>query len=167
MPHHKSHFSNVNVFTPLWRAVKTSGRARSGQEDRLQKIIKSEKKSKTLKMHIFVQYLTLQIVLAERKAGLITVFPQLLKIMSKKGLVLSKVRREKPLAQTFRKYLTERKLEIIRIKIMLSASPSLFFHTKFTISALKSKYIFQCRSPQLGFQAFMIPLILSTNFIKQ
>ena len=82
-------------------------------------------------------------MLAERKTGLITVFPQLLKIMSKKGLVLSKVRREKSLAQTFRKYLTERKLEIIRIRIMLSASsPSLFFHTKFTISALKSKYIF-------------------------
>ena len=93
-------------------------------------------------MHIFVQYLTFQILLAERKTGLITVFPQLLKIMSKKGLVLSKVRREKSLAQTFRKYLTERKLEIIRIKIMLSASHSLFFHTKFTISALKSKYIF-------------------------
>ena len=81
-------------------------------------------------MHIFVQYLTLQIVLAERKIGLISVFPQLLKIMSKKGLVLSKVRREKSLAQTFRKYLTERKLEIIRIKIMLSASPSLFFSHK-------------------------------------
>ena len=95
-----------------------------------------------MKIHIFVQHLTLQIVLAERKTGLITVFLQLLKIMSKKGLVLSKVRREKSLAQTFRKYLTERKLEIIRIKIMLSASPSLFFHTKFTISALKSKYIF-------------------------
>ena len=93
-------------------------------------------------MHILVQHLTLQIVLAERKTGLITVFPRLLKIMSKKGLALSKVRREKSLAQTFRKYLTARKLEIIRIKIMLSASPSLFFHTKFTISALKSKYTF-------------------------
>ena len=93
-------------------------------------------------MRIVVQYLTFQIVLAERKTGLITVFHQLLKIMSKKGLVLSKVRRKKSLAQTFRKYLTQRKLEIIRIKIMLSASPSLLFHTKFTISDLKSKYIF-------------------------
>ena len=89
-----------------------------------------------------MQYLTLQIVLAERKTGLIAVFPQLLQIMSKKGLVLSKLRREKSLAQIFKKYLTERKLEIIRIKIMLSASPSLFFNTKFTISDLKSKYIF-------------------------
>ena len=71
-------------FTPLWRTVKTSGRAGSGQEDRLQKIIKSEK-SKTLKIHIFVQHLTLQIVLAERKTGLITVFPQLLKIISEKA----------------------------------------------------------------------------------
>ena len=39
--------------------------------------------------------------------------------------------------------LTERKLERTRsrIKIMLSASPSLAFHTKFTISNVKSKYI--------------------------
>ena len=42
----------------------------------------------------------------------------------KEGLKLSKMRRENWLAQIFRKDLTERKLEIIRMKIMLSATPS-------------------------------------------
>ena len=51
-----------------------------------------------------------QIVLTERKTSLITVFPQFKK-NGKEGLKLSKVRREKWLAQIFRKDLTERKLE--------------------------------------------------------
>ena len=37
-------------------------------------------------------------------------FPSIVENNSKKGLKLSKVRREKWLAQIFRKYLTERKL---------------------------------------------------------
>ena len=43
-----------------------------------------------------------------------------------------------------RKDLTETKIERTRtrVKIMLSAFPSSVFHTKFTISDLKSKYIF-------------------------
>ena len=48
----------------------------------------------------------------------------------KEGLTLSKVRREKSLAQIFRKCLTERKLEKARTDIILSASPSLFFFTQ-------------------------------------
>ena len=39
---HKSRVSHVNVFTPLWRTIKNSGRAAgsaSGQEDRLEKIV--------------------------------------------------------------------------------------------------------------------------------
>ena len=60
-----------------------------------------------------MQYLTVQIVLTERKTSLIN---------GKEGLTLSKVRREKSLAQIFRKDLTERKLEKTRMKIMLSAS---------------------------------------------
>ena len=55
-------------------------------------------------------------------------------------MTLSKVIREKLLAQIFRKDLTERKLEETRMKIMLPASPSSFFlHTKLTITDLKSK----------------------------
>ena len=45
-------------------------------------------------------------------------------------MTLSKVRGEKSLAWIFRKDLTERKLEKTRIKIMLSAFPSLFFSHK-------------------------------------
>ena len=73
-------------------------------------------------------------------------FPSIFKNNGKEGLKLSKVRKEeKLLAHIFRKDLTETKLERTRtrIKIMLSAILSLFFfHTKFIISDLKSKYIF-------------------------
>ena len=72
-------------------------------------------------------------------------FPSIVKNNSKEDLKLSKVRKEeKWLAQTFRKDLTGTKLErtITLIKIMLSASPHRFFHTKFAISDLKSKYVF-------------------------
>ena len=53
-------------------------------------------------------------------------FPSIIKNNSKEGLKLSRVRREKWLAQIFRKDLTETKLEWTRtrIKIILSASPS-------------------------------------------
>ena len=107
-------------------------------------------------------------------------FPSIIKNIGKEGLTLSKVKREKSLAQIFRKDLTEIKLEKTRMKIMLFASSpsSFFFHKKFTISDSKSKYVFypnywwldldhQCRSPLLRLQSFMTPLILNTNFIKQ
>ena len=82
-------------------------------------------------------------MLTERKNKSNYRFPSIVKNNGKEGLTLSKVRREKLLAQIFRKDLTERKLEKTRMKIMLSASPLLFFfHTKFTISDLKSKYVF-------------------------
>ena len=57
-------------------------------------------------------------------------FPSIVKNNSKKGLKLSKVRREKWLAQIFRKDLTERKLEVTRMKIMPSASPLSIFSNK-------------------------------------
>ena len=59
-------------------------------------------------------------------------FLSIVKNNGKEGLKLSKVRREKWLAQIFRKDLTERNLERTRarIKIMLSASPSLVFSHK-------------------------------------
>ena len=59
-------------------------------------------------------------------------FPSILKNNGKEGLKLSKVRREKWLVQIFRENLTERTLERtrVRIKIMLSASPSSFFSHK-------------------------------------
>ena len=57
-------------------------------------------------------------------------FPSIVKNNGKEGLKLSKVRREKWLAQIFRKNLTERKLERTRMKITLSASPSSVFSHK-------------------------------------
>ena len=57
-------------------------------------------------------------------------FPLIIKNNSKKGLKHSEVRREKWLAQIFRKDLTERMLERARIKIMPSASPSSVFSHK-------------------------------------
>ena len=67
-------------------------------------------------------------------------FPSVVKNNSKKGLKHLKVRREKRLAQIFRKVLTERMLEWI--KSMLSASPSLVFSHKADNIDLKSKYVF-------------------------
>ena len=54
-------------------------------------------------------------------------FPSNVKNNGKKVLKHTKVRKEKSLAQIFRKDLTERMLERTRIKIMLSASPSSVF----------------------------------------
>ena len=68
-------------------------------------------------------------------------FSSIVKNNGKEGWTLSKKRREKLLAQIFRKDLTERKLEKTIVKVMLSASPLRFFHAKFTISDLKSKYV--------------------------
>ena len=65
-------------------------------------------------------------------------FSSIVKNSGKEGLTLSKMRREKSLAQIFKKDLTERKLVKARMKIILSASPSFFFHTKVAISDLKS-----------------------------
>ena len=56
--------------------------------------------------------------------------PSIFKNNGEEGLTLSKVRREKSLAQIFRKDSTERKLEKVRMKIMLSVCPSLFFSHK-------------------------------------
>ena len=98
-----------------------------------------------MKIASFGQYLTVQIVLTERKTSIIAIFPQLLKKNGKEDLKLLQVRREKWLNQIFRKDLTERKLkneriimkiiwnnknERIRMKIMLSASPSSVFSHK-------------------------------------
>ena len=61
---------------------------------------------------------------ADREKG-----PSIVKNNGKEGLRLSKVRRGKWLAQTFRKVLTEKKLvrKRSRIKIMISASISSIF----------------------------------------
>ena len=73
----------------------------------------------------FWRYLTVQIVLTGRKTSLIPL--SLIVKNGKQGLKLSKVIREKWLAQIFKKDLFERKLERTRMKIMLSASPSSIF----------------------------------------
>ena len=56
--------------------------------------------------------------------------PSIIKNNRKEGLKLSKMRREKWLAQIFRKDLTVRKVERTRMKIVLSASPSPIFSHK-------------------------------------
>ena len=59
-------------------------------------------------------------------------FPSIVKNNDKEGLNLLKVRKEKWLAQIFKKYFTERKLgrAWTRIKTMLSAFPSSVFSHK-------------------------------------
>ena len=77
-------------------------------------------------MATFWQYLTVQIVLTERKTSPI---PSIAKYTGKEGLKLSKVRRKKWLVQIFRKDLTDRKLERTRMKMMLSVPHlSVFSH---------------------------------------
>ena len=94
-------------------------------------------------------------MLTERKSSQITVFHQII-----------------------RKFLTEKKLERTRIKKCFLPPLHQLFHTKFTISILKSKYVCypnqqysnlgcQCQSLQLESQSFMTPQILNTNFIKR
>ena len=51
-------------------------------------------------------------------------FPSIVKNNDKEVLKFLKVRREEWLAQIFRKYLTEKKLERTRTRNVLSASPS-------------------------------------------
>ena len=80
-------------------------------------------------MASFGQNLTVQILLTEGDKSHYR-FPSIVKNNGKEDLKLSKVRREKWLVQIFRRDLTERKLERTRIKIMLSASPSLGFSYK-------------------------------------
>ena len=68
-------------------------------------------------MASFWQYLAVQIVLTERKISLITSLnPSIVKSNGKEGLKLSKVRREKWLAQIFRKDLNETNLERAKMK---------------------------------------------------
>ena len=89
-------------------------------------LLQSEKEITIWKWQVFVQYLTVHIGLTGRKTSLITVFPPIVKNNFKEGWKLSKVKRKNQLTQIFRKDLTERKLERrTRIKIMISASPSL------------------------------------------
>ena len=61
-------------FMPLWRTIINSVKKTN-----------KRKRNKNLKMPSFWQYLTVQIVLTERKTSLITVFPKMLKIMAKKA----------------------------------------------------------------------------------
>ena len=93
----------------------------------------------------FWQYLTVQIVLIERKTSLITFFHQLLKIMAKKAwLVVSSNIQERFNWEKSRRNKNENNdicLPFYR-----------FFPTKFTVSDLKSKYIFY---PNIGSQSFM------------
>ena len=86
----------------------------------------------------FCQYLPVQIVLTERNKSNYR-FPSIVKNNGKEGLDLSKVRGEKWSAQFFRKDLIERERErerelektrMKRMKITLSASPSLIFFTQ-------------------------------------
>ena len=64
-------------------------------------------------------------------------FPSIVKINSEKGLKLSKVRREKWLAQIFRKDLRIKRTRT-RIEIILSASPLEFFpHKVYNIRFVK------------------------------
>ena len=72
---------------------------------------KVKKKNKNLKMPSFCAVFYCSNGAARKKDKSIHRFPSIVKKNGKEGLKLSKVRREKRLAQIFRKYLTERKQE--------------------------------------------------------
>ena len=79
----------------------------------------------------FWQYLTVQIVLTERKISLITSLnPSIVKNNGKEGLKRSKVRREEWLALIFRKDLPERKLERTKMKKNAFYLPFIGFFTQ-------------------------------------
>ena len=84
----------------------------------------------TLKMQIFCAVFNCSNHADREKNKSNYCFSSTVKNNGKEGLTLSKVRRKKSLAQIFWKDLIERKLEKARMKIMLSASPSLFFSQK-------------------------------------
>ena len=85
IPCHKSRLSHVNVFLHHYeRQLKIVVEQEAGKKIRLEKIIIKRQRNKNLKMASFWQYLTVQIVLIEKKTSLINVFPELLKIMAKK-----------------------------------------------------------------------------------
>ena len=101
---------------------------------------------------------------------------QFLKIMAKKTLKLSKMRREeKSFAQIFKKDLTKRKLERTIIKIMLSASLIGFFTQSSQYQIWKANTYFiltvielwrSVSESSIRTTKFFDPLILNTNFIK-
>ena len=99
-------------FTPLWRTIKNSGRAGSGREDRLEKIITKWKRNKNLKIPSFCAVFNCSNCADREKDKPNHRFSSI----GREGLKLSKVRRKNWLAQIFRKDLTERKLERTRIR---------------------------------------------------
>ena len=76
-----------------------------------------------------MQYLTVQIMRTERKTSLITVFPHLLKITAKKTWRFRK-EKGKVVSSNFQEKLNWEKARKTMMKVMLSASPSLFFSRK-------------------------------------
>ena len=90
------------------------------------------KRSKNLKIPSICAVLNCSNQAVREKAKSNYLFHSIVKNNGKEGLKLLKVRREKKLAQIFRKDSTERKLEKTRtrMKIILSASPLLVFSHK-------------------------------------
>ena len=111
------------IFAPLWRRIKNKW-------DGLQTIITKWKRNKNLKMQSFCPAINCSNRTDRGKNKSNYRFPSTVKNNDKEGLKLSKVRREKWLAQIFREDLTQRKLKKTRIKVMFSASASLIFSQK-------------------------------------
>ena len=88
MPRHKSSLFELNVSYVIMEENEKqgSGRKEARRETvKDNKKVKKKKKKKYIENAIFcVQYLTVRIVLMERKTSLITVFTQLLQTMTKK-----------------------------------------------------------------------------------
>ena len=130
-------------FTLLWRTIKNSVWAGSGQKDRLEKIITKWKRKKNLKMPTFCASLTVQIVLIERKASLITVFPKMLKITTKKAWNFRRWEGKSSYSSNIQEIFNGEKAIKNKNQTNAFCFPFIgFFYTKFTISDLKSKYVF-------------------------
>ena len=92
------------IFAPLWRRIKNKW-------DGLQTIITKWKRNKNLKMQSFCPAINCSNRADRGKNKSNYRFPSTVKNNDKEGLKLSKVRREKWLAQIFREDLTQRKLK--------------------------------------------------------
>ena len=130
MPRHKSRLSHVNIFYTI---MEDNKKQRSNRKRARRETVKDNKKwkrNKTLKLQIFCAVFDCSNRADREKNKSNYRFPTIVKNNGKEDLTFSKVRRKKSLVQIFRKDLTERNLENTKMKIMLSASPSLFFFTQ-------------------------------------
>ena len=127
-----THFSRQCVLRHYGEELKTAVEKEAVEKRDSKRKIAKWKRNKNLKMSGFCAVFNCSNCADWEKDKSIHRFPSIVKNNDKEALKLLKVRKEKWLAQIFKKYFTEKKLgrTWTRIKIMLSASPSSVFSHK-------------------------------------